>query len=193
MKRKTYVVGLTAAVLAFAFVLLTVPGSRAEANGCKELRGITQAILPSPYPLASDGSDVWGGTVYVSLGGEYLIGIMAGNDGGKSQHGAKGGRYQVYLCNPAMRGALDYPPACPDSIIYEVPNSVFGFAPGKGGLGEYKGNTAQITSGTGRFAGASGNLNFSGPYILWPDSSSPFFGIYGRFNGEYSGSVCGVQ
>jgi hypothetical protein len=49
----------------------------------------------------------------------------------------------------------------------------------------------EICRGTGKFAGASGNLNVSGPYILWLSDS--IFGVDGRFNGVFSGSVCGVQ
>ncbi len=192
MKRKS-VIALTF-VLAFAagaFLLLAL-GPQAQAQqGCTEIRGIIQGTLPTPYPLAP-GTDVWGGRVYASLGGEFLIGIMSGNDGGASQHGGREGLYQVYLCTPTLPGALDFPPACPDSFTYEVANSVFGFVPGKVGLGDYKGNTAKIISGTGRFSGASGNLNVAGPYLLWPDSASPW-GIYGRWNGELSGSICGVQ
>ena len=87
-------------------------------------------------------------------------------------------------------GPPGYP--CNDSFTYEVSNAVWGFRPGKGGLGNYQGNTAAIVGGTGRFASASGNLNVAGPFLVWPDDNS-LFGVSGRWNGEISGSLCGVQ
>ena len=192
MKRKSAIaLTLVLASAAGTFLLLAHSPQATAQQPCTEIRGIAQATLPSSYPLAPD-TDVWGGPVYFTLGGESLVGGMSGNDGGDSQHGARGGRYQGYLCSTELPGALGLPPACQDSFTYEVANSVFGFVPGKVGLGDYKGNTAKITSGTGRFQGASGNLNVAGPYILWNDSTSPF-GVSGRWNGEFSGKICGIR
>jgi len=47
-------------------------------------------------------------------------------------------------------------------------------------------------SGTGKFLGASGNLNVAGPFILWPDSTSPFT-VRGRWNGEVNGNIWGAR
>ncbi len=167
-------------VTAVFLVLALGQGARAQ-QGCLEIRGIAQAILPSPEPIAPDGVNIWGGPAYFSLGGETLIGVFSGNDGGESQHGGRGGHYIV--CFPAPNK-----PQCGDSFTWEVHNSVFGFAPGKAGLGYSKGNSAKIISGTGRFEGASGNLNIAGPYILWPADN--LFGVEGRFNGELGGKIC---
>lgn len=179
--------------LAAGSVLLFVLGPQAGAQQtCREIRGIIQATLPSSYQLMP-ATDIWGGPVFATLGGESLVGGMSGNDGGEFRHGGRGGQYQVYLCAADLfPGSLLLPPACPDSFTYEVATSVFGFAPGKVGLGDYKGNTAKVISGTGRFLGASGTLNIAGPYILWNDNNSPF-GVSGRWNGEFSGKICGVQ
>jgi hypothetical protein len=175
-----------------AFILLALSPQIGAQPSCTEIRGISQATLPTSYPLAPD-ADVWGGPIYTTVGGEPLVGGMSGNDGSGSQHGAKGGQYQVYLCSTELLPAnFTLPPACQDSFTFQVANSVFGFTPGKVGLGDYKGNTAKIISGTGRFAGASGNLNIAGPYILWSDSASPF-GVSGRWNSELSGSICGIR
>ena len=84
------------------------------------------------------------------------------------------------------------PPVCTDTLTFEVPNSVFPSPPGMIGLGRYNGNTARIVGGTGRFESASGNLNFTGTFIVWPDQSSPI-GVFGRTNAELSGNICGVQ
>ena len=74
---------LLLAVAAGAFLLL-MPGPQAKAQqSCTDIRGIIQATLPSSYPLAPD-TDVWGGPVYATLGGEPLIGGISGNDGGES-------------------------------------------------------------------------------------------------------------
>jgi hypothetical protein len=191
MRYKTVFAFTFVFALALAAFLPPVFGPRAQAQqGCMEIRAINQATLPTSYQIAPD--DVWGGPVYASLGGEILIGGMSGNDGDESQHGARGGRFRVDLCPAPPFGPPIFPLTCHDTFTYEVANSVFGFVPGKVGLGAYKGNTAKIISGTGRFSGASGNLNVAGPYILWSDSASPFF-VSGRWDGEISGNVCGVQ
>jgi len=192
MKRKSVVaLTLLLALAAGAFLLLVLsPQARAQ-QSCTEIRGIIQDTLPSSYELVP-ATDVWGGPVFATLGGEVLVGGTSGNDGSDSQHGGRGGLYQVYLCSPSLPGASVLPPACQDSFTYEVANSVFGFVPGKVGLGAYKGNTAKVISGSGRFLGASGNLNVAGPYILWDDPASKFE-VSGRWNGEFSGKICGVQ
>jgi hypothetical protein len=136
-------------VFAFAFAVflppVLAPPAQAQ-QGCMAFRGIIQATLPTSYPIAV--TDVWGGPVYASLGGEILIGGISGNDGKEgTQHGARGGLYRVDLCPAPASGPPIFPLSCPDSFIYQVPNSVFGFAPGKAGLGNYKGNTAEIVGG----------------------------------------------
>ncbi len=191
--KRTDVVALTLVLtLAAIFFLLALPQASAQ-QSCTEIRGVVQATLPSSFMLEPD-TDVWGGPVFATLGGEFLVGGMSGNDGAEgTRHGARGGQYQVYLCSTNLYPqALVLPPKCQDSFTYKVPNSVFGFVPGKVGLGDYRGNTAKIISGTGRFTGASGNLNVAGPYILWEDSNN-LFGVSGRWNGEFSGKICGVQ
>jgi hypothetical protein len=78
---------------------------------------------------------------------------------------------------------------CADSFTYEARAVVLW--PTVSSLGSYKAK-AGIVKGTGRFASVRGHLDIEGPFILWPDDNSPF-GVYGRWNGEISGSVCGVQ
>jgi hypothetical protein len=91
----------------------------------------------------------------------------------------KGGSYTV---------CTDYP-TCADSFTYEVPFAVFPAPPND--LGAYIGYTISIVKGTGKFAGATGNLNVRGPFIAWPDDNP--IGASGKWHAEISGSICGIQ
>jgi len=176
-------------VLAFALALPIVPGSEVQANQkCKAFHGFVQGRLPTPNPFAS--TDTWGGPVIVNLDGEFLQGGMSGNDGTEYPHGPvsifKGGEYKVCLTSAAAWGGAN---DCLDSFTYKAQALVI-WPTGKF-LGSYKA-TANIVKGTNRFASASGQLEVAGPFILWDDPNS-VFGVSGRWNGEISGRVCGVQ
>lgn len=189
MKRTiTILVGSTFAALV-GVLLWHTPASHAQGqSGCKRFHAIVQATLPSSTPLYKPGvPDVWGGPLYGMLNDELLSnGALSGNDGEGSMHGVtgmgKGGSYTI---------CVD-PPVCNDTFTYEVPNAVWPIPPGRSGFLTYIGNTATIVQGTGKFASASGNLNVTGPAIVWPDSSSPFE-VSGRWDGELSGKVCGIE
>jgi len=192
MKRSiTIVLGF---IFALAIGTLLWPNlvSPAQAQpGCKSFVAIAHATVPSSTPLGLT-VDVWGGPLYGMLGGEFLFGVLSGNDGVDLFHGTigqgRGGSYTVGVnCTAPVTPDTNY--TCTDSFTYEVPNAVFTKPPG---FGRYNGNTARIVGGTGRFQFASGNLNVTGPFIAWPDSNSPF-GLSGRWNSELSGQVCGVQ
>ena len=156
---------------------------------CKELNGMAQGTLPAPVQLAS--TDTWGATVYANLGGELLLGGMAGNDGTEVPQGAvsvfKGGVYKVCF---APSGSTGWSGKCDDSFTYEVPHAVVIWPSGKR-LGLYTANV-NILKGTGRFKSASGHLNVTGPFTAWEDPNS-IFGASGRWNPTLMGSVCGVQ
>lgn len=178
MKRKTilaliFVLGAAVA----AFLLPALVGPRAQAQqACTEFHAILQAALPSPHPLQQ--SDTWGGDVYGTLGGEFVSGIVSGNDGNDSWHGVSGtGRNGSYTF---VFGT--------DSFTMEV-NAAFPGPVGKGGLGEYKGE-GKVVQGTGRFVNASGNINWAGPFIVWSPDGEHF---YGRWNAEIRGNICGIQ
>jgi len=190
MIRKSVVALTLVFALAFAAVLLPVPGSQAQAQqGCKAFHGIVQGTLPSPNQFAS--TDTWGGPVSASVAGESLSGGLSGNDGTQYGQGAvsvlRGGVYKVCLTSGAVWGG---PNDCLDSFTYEVPQAVV-IWPAANWLGTYKA-TANIVKGTHRFASASGRLEVAGPFILWTDANSPF-GVSGRWNGELNGSICVVQ
>jgi hypothetical protein len=177
-------------VLVFALVLPFVPGSEVQAQQkCKAFHGFVQGILPTPNPFAS--TDTWGGRVFFNLDGEFLQGGLSGNDGTEYPHGPvsifKGGQYKLCLTSAAVWGGTN---DCSDSLTYNVSQAVVIWPTGKF-LGSYKG-TANIVKGTNRFASASGQLDIAGPFIVWEDSNS-VFGVSGRWDGDISGRVCGVQ
>ena len=185
MKRKSVIALSFVLTLAVGALLLTALGSQAQAQpGCSAFRGIVQGILPTPYRMAD--TDTWGGNFYAIIGGTLMHGILSGNDGNTMGHGpilgqGRGGSYTI---------CLQYP-GCIDSFTYEVPTAVFQFSPGQLGLVDYTGNTAKIVGGTGKFKGASGNLNVAGPAVVWPDANSSI-GLAGRWNAELSGKICGM-
>jgi len=188
LKRKSIVALTVGFAVAFATVLLPVPTSQAQAqHGCKAFHGIVQGSLPTPNQFAA--TDTWGGPVYTSLAGEFLSGGMSGNDGTQFGQGAvsilRDGVYKVcFGASGAWLGGQG------DCFSYEVPHAVV-IWPAANWLGSYRA-TANIVKGTGRFASASGQLDVAGPFILWPDANSPF-GVDGRWDGEFNGSICGVQ
>jgi hypothetical protein len=190
MKRKSIVALTFVFALAFAAVLLPVPGLQAQAqHGCKAFHGIVQGSLPSPNPFAP--TDTWGGPVYASLAGEFLSGGMSGNDGTQSGQGAvsilRDGVYKI--CFGTSGAVWGGPSDCLNSFTYEVPRAVV-IWPAANSLGSYKA-TANIVKGTHRFASASGHLEIAAsPFILWTDAK---FGVSGRWNGQFSGNICGVQ
>ncbi len=178
MSRKTIFASifvLTAALAAFLLPMLGPPAQAQQA--CTELRALGQATLPTPHPLLP--TDVWGGDVYGNLGGQFVTGIFSGNDGNTMGHG---------VTNQGRDGSYTFVFG-PDSFTIEVPHAAWPFPPGKGGLGYYRG-AAKIVQGTGRFQNASGNLNWSGPFIVWTFDGENF---HGRFNAEIRGNICGVE
>ncbi|MGB0043010.1 MAG: hypothetical protein WCF61_03360 [Terriglobales bacterium] len=193
MKRKSVVAVTFVFALALALVLPIVPGSQVQAQqswqSCKAFHAFVQGSLPTSNQFAP--TDTWGGPIFVNLDGEFLQGGLSGNDGTEYPHGPvsifKGGEYKLCLTSAAAWGG---PNDCSDSFTYKVPRAVVVWPDGKL-LGSYKA-TANVVKGTGRFASASGHLEIEGPFILWTDPNSPF-GVSGRWNGEFSGSVCGVQ
>lgn len=181
-KRCSLITALIVGMVALVASLL--PTSALAQPGCTEFRAIGQATLPSPYSLLVSGPNVWGGDVYGSLGGEFLSGTFSGNDGNSYAHGKT---------NVATNGTYVFDFGPNGSFTINVSHAGWHFAPGKVGLGAYRG-TATIVEGdgTGRFRFASGNLQWSGPFILWPDQSSPF-DVQGRFNADTRGNICGVE
>ncbi len=176
--RRTNVLALLLSFLITATAFL-LPSPQAQAQqACSEFRAVGQAILPTPHPMKQD--DVWGGDVYGTLGGEFLTGIFSGNDGNATAHG---------VTTLGTNGSYTFVFGT-DSFTMEVAHAAWPFPYGKEGLGYYRG-AAKIVQGTGRFANASGNLYWSGPFIVW--SPDDWVTVYGRYNAEIRGNICGVQ
>jgi len=178
MRRKTILTLIFVFAAAVAAFLLPALGPRAQAQqACTEFRAIGHATLPTPHPLSD--TDTWGADVWGTLGGQLLSGYVTGNDGNTSGHGVTG---------MGTNGSYTYVFGT-DTIVVEIAHAAWPFPPGKAGLGYYRG-AGKIVQGTGRFANASGNIDWAGPFMVWtPDGTN----YQGRFNPEIRGNICGVE
>ncbi len=196
MKRRINFAFTFVFALTFAAIFVQVAGSQVQAHpqvqapqSCKAFHAFIHATLPTSNQFAY--TDTWGGPLYVNLGGEFLQGGSSGSDGTEYPHGPvsifKNGEYKVCLTTAAAWGG---PSDCLDSFTYQVSQAV-AIWPAGNSLGSYKA-TANVMKGTGRFASASGQLEIEGPFILWTDPNSSF-GVSGRWSGNFSGRICGIQ
>ena len=190
MKTKSFVAVTFVFALAMTVLFLPVAGSTVQAHDkCKAFHALVQGVLPTPNPF-EPATDTWGGTIFGNLDTEFLQGGISGNDGTEYPHGPisifKDGLYKACLTTASAWGG---PSDCLDSFSYK-PQAVVIWPAGES-LGSYKA-TAKIVQGTHRFASASGNLELSGPFIVWPDTNS-VFGVSGRWIAEINGKICGVQ
>jgi len=155
---------------------------------CKKFQAIGQASIPTSTRLAA--TDRWGGPLFAKLDDEFLLGVISGDDGIVMPHGSIGqgvdGSYTVGF------GCVMGTPlwVCTDTFTIRIPLSTFDTPPPV--FGDFRANSAYVLEGTGRFQTASGNLNFGGPFIVWPVAGGPP-PFNGRFNAELSGNICGVQ
>ena len=167
---------LGAAVAVFLLPALT-PQARAQ-DTCPAFHAVMQEKLPADIPLRQ--GDTWGGEVYAVLGQEVFLGLVSGNDGPQVKPGttiiATGGTYKFDFGDGNSFTAAANTSTAP--LIANVPFPLFG---------TFR-NSERITEGEGRFRFASGNLVQSGPFIIY--SFSP---LHGRYNGEVTGNICGVQ
>ncbi len=160
--------------------------SAAAQNTCVPIQGLGQAELVFDGSLLKP-EDIWGGSFYLSLGGqEFLVGFFSGQDGTDYWRGrndsmgqGKGGSY-TFAFNKQPDGTYI------DSITTTVTNAVFPSPPGKRGFGFYQA-AHKITSGTGRFTDASGNILVSGSYVGFLLSDGT---LLGRWNPDVSGKIC---
>ena len=164
-----------AAAAAAAILGLSAPMVWAQ-NKCQEFRAVSQMQF---------GAGWWGPT-FATLDGEVLItppsappteiAFPPGTAHGVVGMDYRGAKYLYDFGNG-------------DSFVLESKSrAVYPHPSGKIGMGYYRA-TYMVVEGKGRFAGASGVVSESGPYLLWTDSSQPV-GLGGRYNGEFNGSVC---
>ena len=189
MQVKSVVAIASVFILALAVIFLPVAGSAVQAEGrCKPFHAVLHFSLPTPNQF--DSADTWGGPIFGNLGSEFVQGGISGNDGTEYPHGPmsifKDGLYKACLTSAASWGG---PNDCLDSFTYK-PQAVVIWPAGES-LGSYQA-TAKIVRGTNRFASASGHLEISAPFIVWPDPNS-VFGVSGRGNADVNGRICGVQ
>jgi hypothetical protein len=173
--------------LAIALLIWSNTGSTRAEQNCKSFDAISQMTIPTSSPLETGHR--WGGPIYIKMGDEYLQGLISGEDGDVVRqpnigHGTDGEYLIGFNCTAATPHWN-----CTDTIKIAVPNAIFGnTAPI---YSHYQGNSAYINGGTGRFLYATGNINYSGPYIVWNTGGTP--PRTGRFNAELNGSLCGVE
>ncbi len=177
-----------AVVLAAVIAILLQPtlGSRAQAQqNCPSFDMLIQAHFPLEPPLPLRDGDGWGGNAYAYLGLEPLVGLFSGNDGNVTSHGwvgmGKGGSYKFAFGTLAENNTFT---ASATQATFPNPPGIFP----AGGMYQA---AWKITEGTGRFQNASGNLFTKGPYLVWTFDN--WVTAAGRWNGEISGKICGVQ
>ncbi len=174
-----------------------------DGNGCVAVRGVAQEHLldftpeyigmrPEPPPTFMDP---WAGPVQLLLGpNEIIVGKVSEYDGvagrSKGTGQGKGGSY-LFDFGPDGQFVVNYADA-----VWPNRPSFAGLAVPSAATGTFHANgVIDSTSGTGRFAGVTGNIMSDGPFVAWnlypedyPDPPLPF----GRFNNSFSGSLCGV-
>ena len=181
MRRKTILALIFVFTAAVAAFLLPAAGPKAQAQqSCPSFHALLQAELFPENPVRP--GDVWGGNAYAFLdqNDQALVGRFSGEDGEGSWQGkvgmGRGGSYAFDFGNGNTFTA--------GAIHATFPNPA-----GTYGFGMYQ-SSWKIQEGTGRFANASGNLFTTGPYTAWsPDGEH----VYGRWNGEVKGNICGVE
>jgi hypothetical protein len=171
--------GIVTLFLGAAAALFLLPVLTPEAlaqDGCLAFHAVLQEELPADIPLRPH--DTWGGEVYATLGQEVFLGLVSGNDGPQTKPGttiiATGGTYKF-----DFGGGNTFTAQANTSTAPLIPNGPF--------FGTFR-NSERITEGEGRFRFASGNLVQAGPFLVYS-----FAPLHGRYNGEVTGNICGVQ
>ncbi len=182
MNRKTILALMFVIAAAIAAFLLPANAPKAQAQpNCPSFHALIQAELFPENPLRE--GDVWGGNVYAYLGQEILLGRYSGNSGETSSRG---------WTNTGTTGSDVFDFGNGNAFTASAAHDVFPTPPGlmPEGVGGMYRAADKIVEGTGIFRNATGNLSVSGPFVVWGfDQPLP----RGRWNGEVSGSVCGIQ
>jgi len=192
MIRKSVIAFTFVFVLACAAIFSPVAGSQVQAQqnwqNCKAFHAFVQGSLPTTNQFAP--TDTWGGPIFVNLDSGFLQGGLSGNDGTEYPHGPvsifKGGEYKLCLTSAsAWGGASD----CLDSFPYKVPRAVVVWPAGNSLAAtrprEYCARNPSIRV----CFGANGDRR----PIHSLDRCQQSVWRSGRWNGEFSGRICGVQ
>ena len=180
MRKRTIFALLFVCAVAAALIFLPLPVQSQQ--NCPSFRILIQAELLVPELLLREG-DAWGGYIHGYLGQEPLHGRWSGNNGNIVNHAHVGlGHDGSELFD--FGGGNTLTTVSAHSTFPNPP----GLLPlGAGGLYQSAG---KISGGTGRFQNASGNVFESGPWVAWDlDKELP----QGRFNGQVTGNICGVE
>ncbi|HEY3442380.1 MAG TPA: hypothetical protein VGK29_16605 [Paludibaculum sp.] len=186
MQRKAVLTVLFVCAVAVMAIFLPLPGQQAQAQQkCPSFQALAQEQLLNPELLLRT-EDIWGGPVHGYLGDEPLHGRTSGNDGTVTWHKWVGmGKGGTLYFDFGMDSAGNH-----NTFTTVATQGTFPNPPGQFPAGGMYQGAHKITSGTGRFLHATGNLFVKGPYVVWDlDKELP----QGRFNAEVSGNVCGVQ
>ncbi len=191
-------------LLVAALLIAQAPAPVAQDN-CQAFRAIGHAQYPTPNKHLNPALNVWGGTVFAGLGTpgaqsaqSALVGVFSGADaddyatdarprhfGGMGLHGS----YTFAFGDPAADWHT-----YTDRFTVTLGRAVWNTAPGlpwpDGQItGDYQAS-GEITSGTGRFDGATGRATIHGPFF---DALIASGDEIARWNPEVDGVICGVQ
>lgn len=167
------------------FLALSVPAQ----EKCVAVRGIAQEhLLDFGNPEWEGGLQgvAWVGPVQLALGkDEVLIGKVSEYDGepGPSNHTGQGRDTGFFYFDFGAAGSFTV--RYTHAVWPTLPQFVAAFT------GTFHAEGAvDMTSGTGRFANATGMITSDGPFLAWNlDQQIPS----GRYNNTITGKLCNVQ
>lgn len=173
-----------AAMIAVALVLAATPGwPQEQPQNCKDLRAIWTLRLTFDD---AKGVPAWGGEVVIAIGEEVLEGTMREGDipFRKGTPGVVGMDRKAQYISDFGSG---------DEFTLELQSTAaYPSPPGKsvsGNFGFYR-DVCRIVAGKGRFAGATGHVAQSGPFVVWFRNPEDFSSIIGLYAAELHGKIC---
>lgn len=186
-------------------VSATYPLIAVAQDNCQAFHAIVQAQFPTPYPHLNPAKNVWGGTVFASLGvpgaqsaQAALIGAVSGADADNYNTDARVRTFGGMGLNGSYTFAFGDPAAdwhsYGDIFTVTLGRAVWNTTPGPAWpdgqiAGDYQAS-GRITAGAGRFDGATGSMTIHGPFF---DALLPSADEVARWNPEIDGVVCGSR
>lgn len=172
--------------IVIVLVLLGCASRAAAQQPCSDLRALnTQTFAADPE--GNGGWTLLAGTTSGILDWQPVklnyIEYLPPESGGSAYPSAVAGRYWDFTQTWYFQDANGHEIGTLSVGSY---HASFPVPSGKGGAGNFVGN-GKITGGTGIFAGASGTVNESGPYLLWFTEDG---WMRGSYNASYIARVC---